>query len=54
MYSDGVGLWCVIRVAGVSRRPGVLSGNALEQRHAEPGHAVERRAADPGLGLLGG
>ena len=47
-------LWCAIRVAGVSRRPGVLSGDALGQRHAEPAHAVERRAADPGLGLLGG
>ena len=41
------GLWCVIRVAGVSWWPGVLSGDALGQRHAEPGHAVERRAADP-------
>src|SRR4051812_19541447 len=46
-------LWCAIRVMGAERSLGALSGDALRQRHTEPGHPVEHRAADPGFGLLG-
>src|SRR5919107_6125099 len=46
-------LWCAIRVMGAERSLDALSGDALRQRHTEPGHPVEHRAADPGFGLLG-
>src|SRR4051812_48277560 len=38
---------------GAERSLDALSGDALRQRHTEPGHPVEHRAADPGFGLLG-